>query len=64
MVIGDVNLVHESMETKIWHAETDRGPREVTWSNAAGWSIKPLDPPSSPDPRLGIQASCGRTAKT
>ena len=40
MVVGDVNLVCETMETKIWHAETDRGPREVTWSNVSGWSVK------------------------
>ena len=40
MVIGDVSLVHEIMVTRIWHAETDRGPREVTWSNVSGWSVK------------------------
>ena len=48
MVVGDVNLVHESLETRIWHAETDRGPREVTWSNVAGWSIRPIDSPARP----------------
>lgn len=48
MVVGDVTLAHESMESRIWHAETDRGPREVTWSNVAGWSIRPIDSPARP----------------
>lgn len=43
----DVNLVRETMDTKIWHAETDREPREVTWSNVSGWSIKTIVSPSS-----------------
>ena len=48
MVVGDVTLTHESLEIRIWHAETDRGPREVTWSNVAGWSIRPIDHPARP----------------
>ena len=48
MVVGDVTLTHESLEIRIWHAETDRGPRKVTWSNVAGWSIRPIDHPARP----------------
>ena len=44
MVVGDVTLVHESLEARIWQAETDRGLRSVTWSNMDGWSIKPIAP--------------------
>jgi hypothetical protein len=43
MVVGDMHLVYESVENRIWHAETDRGPRTVIWSNVSGWSIKPMD---------------------
>jgi len=42
MSASEVRLVHESVESKIWHAVTDRGPREVVWSSISGWSIKPL----------------------
>ena len=59
MVIGDVNLVHESMETKIWHAATDRGPREVTWSNVVGWSIKPVTSSLPPGPISAPCPPCG-----
>ena len=52
MVVGDVNLVHESLETRIWHAETSRGPRKVTWSNVAGWSSRPIDLPAQPSKGL------------
>jgi hypothetical protein len=58
MVVNDVNLIHESMETKIWHAETDRGPREVAWSHGIGWSIKQLDAPSSPESLLTPCSTC------
>ena len=46
MVVGDVILSHESLETRIWQAETDRGLRKVTWSSEDGWSIKANDPSS------------------
>lgn len=59
MVVGDVNLVRETMETKIWHAATDRGPREVTWSNVAGWSIKPVTSSLPPGPISAPCPSCG-----
>jgi hypothetical protein len=59
MVVGDVNLVRETMETKIRHAATDRGPREVTWSNSAGWCIKLTTSSLSLESPLASCSSCG-----
>lgn len=47
MLASDVALVHETIDSRIWRAETDRGPREVAWHNVSGWSIKPVEPPGS-----------------
>ena len=58
MVIGDLNLVHETMESRIWHAETDRGPREVSWNNVSGWNIKPLDASPTILPLLAPCSAC------
>ena len=43
MVVGGVDLVRETLAGRIWHAETDRGPREVIWTESSGWSIMPIE---------------------
>jgi hypothetical protein len=59
MVVGDVNLVRETMETKIRHTDADRWPREVMWSNSAGWRIKLTTSSLSQELPLASCSSCG-----
>ena len=58
LAVGDVILVHESMDERIWHAETDRGPREVPRKSAVGWSVSQLGYTPPVEPQAAACMSC------